>query len=385
MSCVPGAAQHVAKRSDALQTRDPGMCGSKKPGSRISGAPLRLRFALHRIRDTIIALLAVVTVTGQSSRAQTVEEFYKGKSINLLIGFGVGGGYDLYARVLGKYIGKHIPGNPTIVPQNMTGAGSLSAAQFLYGAAPKDGLTFATFSRMAAITPLIDNKLTFDGTKFTWLGSISNDVTVCLTWHTSAVKAWKDFLEKPSVFAGSGPSAETDIFANLTKNVLGTKVRIAAGYRGTADMLLALERGEVDGLCGFAWTSLRAQRPHWIAEKKINVISQNAMRKEADLPNVPRLIDLTDDREKQQILKLFVATHDFARPFAAAPDIPADRKAALIAAFDATMKDPESLAETKQRDLEVEPVSAKTMNEMIVELYATPPDILAKAAAAISR
>jgi tripartite-type tricarboxylate transporter receptor subunit TctC len=338
---------------------------------------------MHRF--VLIAVAAFVTNLATPARAQSVEEFYRGKSVNLLIGFGVGGGYDLYARVLARYIGKHIPGNPAIVPQNMTGAGSLRAAQFLYGAAPKDGLTFATFSRMAAITPLIDDKLAFDGTKFTWLGSISSDVTVCLTWHTSEVKTWKDYLEKPSVFGGAGPSAETDIFANLTRNVLGAKVRLAAGYRGTADMMLALERGEVDGLCGFAWTSLRAQRPHWIAEKKINVLVQKAMRKEADLPDVPRLIDLTDDREKQQILKLFVATHDFARPFAAPPGIPDDRKAALIAAFDATMKDPEFLAETKQRELEVEPVSAKALNAMITELYATPKDVLAKAAAAITR
>ncbi len=332
-----------------------------------------------------IAAILVLLSTLAPARGQTVEEFYKGKSINLLIGFGVGGGYDLYAWVLGRYMGKHIPGNPTIVPQNMTGAGSLRAAQFLYSAAPKDGLTFATFSRMAAITPLLDSKLTFDGTKFTWLGSIANDVTVCLTWHTSPVKTWNDLLEKPAVFAGAGPSAETDIFANLIKNVLGAKVRLAAGYRGTADMMLAIERGEADGLCGFAWTSLRAQRPHWIAEKKINVLVQKALRKEAELPDVPRLIDLTNDQEKQQILKLFVSTHDFARPFAAPPDIPADRKAALIAAFDATMKDPEFLAETRQRQLEVEPVPARSLTAMITELYATPKDVLAKAAAAISR
>lgn len=331
------------------------------------------------------ALFLAGIAAPSSARAQSVEEFYRGKSINLIIGFGVGGGYDLYARVLGKHIGKHIPGNPAVVPQNLTGAGSLRAAQFLYSAAAKDGLSFATFSRMAGITPLLDSKITFDSTKFTWLGSVANDVTTCLTWHTSPVKTWKDFVEKPSVFGGSGPSAETDIFVSIYRSVLGANVRIAAGYRGTSEILLAMERGEVDGVCGLAWTSLKAQRPQWIAEKKINVLTQNAMRKEADLPNVPRLIDLTQDRGKQQILKLFVTTHDFARPFAAPPGLPPDRRAALIAAFDRTMTDPEYLAEMKQRDLEVEPVNAKALNEMITELYATPKDVLAKAAAAISR
>ena len=167
--------------------------------------------------------------------------------------------------------------------------------------------------------------------------------------------------------------------------MLGANVRLSVGYRGTNDMLLAVERGEVDGLCGLAWTSLKAQRPHWIRDKQINVIAQNAMRTEPDLAGVPRLIDLTQDREKQQILKLFVTTHDFARPFAAPPDLPPDRKAALIAAFDATMKDPEFLAETKQRDLEVEPVHAKALDNMLAELYATPKEVLAKAATAISR
>jgi tripartite-type tricarboxylate transporter receptor subunit TctC len=332
-----------------------------------------------------ICTLAAVTLVARPSTAHGADEFYKGKSINLVIGFSVGGGYDLYARVLARYMSKHIPGNPTIIPQNMTGAGSMRAAQFMYSVAPKDGLTFGTFSRMAAINPLVDDRMLFDGTKFTWLGSATNDVTTCLTWHTSAVKTYKDFLEKPSVFGAQAPGSEIDIFTSLHKNVLGAHVRLATGYPGTSEIMLAIERGEVDGICGLAWTTVKAQRAHWIADKQINVLIQNAFRKESDLDRVPMIMNQTDDREKQQILKLFVATHAFARPFVAPPDIPADRRDALIAAFDATVSDPEFLAEAKRRDMDVAPVSAKEMTEMLVELYATPQDVLTKAAAAIAR
>jgi tripartite-type tricarboxylate transporter receptor subunit TctC len=326
-----------------------------------------------------VALLSAVPV-----QAQSVAEFYRGKSVNLVIGFSVGGGYDLYARVLARYMSKHIPGNPTIIPQNMTGAGSMRAAQYIYSIAPKDGLTFGTFSRMAAINPLVDDHFRFDGTKFSWLGSVTNDVTTCMTWHTSPVKSYKDFLEKPSILGAQAPGSEIDIFASLHKNVLGANVRLTTGYPGTNEIMLAMERGEVDGICGLAWTTVKAQRAHWIAEKKVNVLIQNALRKEPELAAVPMIMDQTRDPEKGQILKLFVATHQFARPFAAPPDIPADRRQALIAAFDATVRDPEFLAEAQRRDMEVAPVTAEAMNDMLVELYATPKDVLAKAAAAIN-
>lgn len=336
-------------------------------------------------RKRIFAAIAVLALTALPAQAQDVADFYRGKSLNLIIGFSVGGGYDLYARMLARYMGKHIPGNPTIVPQNMTGAGSMRAAQYIYSIAPKDGLTFGTFSRMAAINPLIDRNFQFAATKFAWLGSITNDVTTCLTWHSSPVKTYKDFLEKPSILGAQAPGSEIDIFASLHKNVLGANVRLASGYPGTNEIMLAMERGEVDGVCGLAWTTVKAQRANWISEKKINVLIQNSIRREPDLADVPMILDQTTDREKLQILKLFVATHQFARPFAAPPDIPTDRRDALVAAFDATVKDPEFLADTNRRDMEVAPVTAKSMNEMLTELYATPKDVLAKVTPAIAR
>lgn len=341
---------------------------------------------LQNILRTQLGLLAILIFSAAltSARADNVAEFYRGKYVNLIIGFSVGGGYDLYARVLAQHIGKHIPGNPTIVPQTMTGAGSLRAAQHIYNVAPKDGLTFGTFSRMAAIDPLIEEKVLFDSSKFTWLGSITNDVTTCVTWHSSAVKTYKDFLTTPSVFGAQAPGSEIDIFASLYKNVLGAKVRLADGYPGTNEIMLAMERGEVDGVCGLAWTTIKAQRANWITEKKINVLIQNAARKEPELADVPMILDQTTDPKKLQILQLFVATHDFARPFAAPPEIPADRRNALIQAFDTTMTDLEFLAEAKARNIDVSPVNSKSLTDMIAKLYMTPKDVLEKAAAIIA-
>jgi tripartite-type tricarboxylate transporter receptor subunit TctC len=332
----------------------------------------------------VLFFVSSLTLASPAS-AQSAADFYRGKSINLAISFSPGGGYDLYARTLARHMSKHMAGNPAIVPQNMPGAGGLRVAQFLYTAAPKDGLTFGTFTRMAGIAPLADPTQKYDAAKFTWLGAITDAVSVCITWHTSAAKTWKDFLEKPVTLGGTGPNGELDIFTNLYKNVFNANARLVQGYPGTAEIMLAMERGELDGVCGIDWTTIKAQRANWIAEKKINVIAQAAFHKDPDLPDTPLIMELTSDREKQQILKLFVSAHEFARPYAAPPGIPPERAAALVSAFDATTKDPEFIAEAGKHQMEVAPVSGKKLAEMLAELYATPEDILVKARAAIAK
>src|SRR5204862_1338175 len=181
------------------------------------------------------ALVGALTIALASpAHSQSVEEFYKGKTINLVIGYSVGGGYDLYGRLLAHHIGKHIPGRPNIVPQNLTGAGSLRAAQFLYSVAPKDGTSFGTFGRTIAATPLLTPaSAQFDGTKFSWLGSVTNEVSLCATWHTSRVKVWKDILEHEVTMGGLGPGADPDLHAFLYKNVFGARIRLVTGYPGT--------------------------------------------------------------------------------------------------------------------------------------------------------
>lgn len=340
-----------------------------------------------RLRLAAFAGMTATLLVGSSFgvRAQSVEEFYRGRSMSMLIGFSVGGGYDLYARHLARHMGKHIPGKPTIVPQNMSGAGSLRAANYLYSAAAKDGSVIGTFSRTTGINPLLGSGATFDGTKFTWLGSVTDDVSTCVTWHTSPVKTWKDLLTKPSTFGGQGPSSEPDIFARLYKNVFDAPIKLVPGYPGTNEITLAMERGEVEGLCGLSWSTIKTRHAAWLREKKVNILVQSSFRKEPALGDVPLVLDLTKDREKLQILKLILAAQEMARPFAAPPGIPQDRKAALIAAFDATMKDPDFLAEAKKLSIDVRPVSAKALDELLAELYATPKDVVAKAAAAISR
>ena len=342
--------------------------------------------ATIRHRSACAAAIAVLAFNWATpAHAQGVADFYRGKNVALAISFSPGGGYDLYARSLARHMGMYIPGNPTIVPQNMPGAGGLRVAQYFYAAAPRDGLTFGTFTRMAGIAPLFDPTQKHDSAKLTWLGAITDSVSTCLTWHTSPVKTWKDFLQKPVTLGGTGPSGELDIFTNLYKNIFNANVKLVSGYPGTAEIMLAMERGELDGVCGIDWTTIKAQRARWIADRSINVIAQAAFHKDPDLPNVPLIMELTSDPEKLQILKLFVSAHEFARPYAAPPEIPADRAAALVAAFEATMKDTAFLAETAQHQMEVAPVSGKKLAQMLAELYTTPESVLAKARLAISR
>jgi tripartite-type tricarboxylate transporter receptor subunit TctC len=342
----------------------------------------------QQTRTRYIACAAAVggLLISSSGHAQSVEDFYRGKTINLIIGYSVGGGYDLYGRLLSRHIGKHIPGRPAIVPQNMTGAGSLRAAQYIYSVAPKDGTVFGTFGRTIATTPLLTPTTSqFDGTKFTWLGSVTNEVSSCVTWHTSPVKTWSDILKTEVAFGGEGPGADPDVYALLYKNVFGARIKLVTGYHGTNDTMLAMERGEVDGLCGLSWSTLKARHLQWMNEKKINIIIQAALRKQPELANVPLAGELTQDREKQQILKLFLASQETARPFAAPPGLPADRKAALIRAFDVTMKDPEFLAEAQKLNMDVNPLNAKGVDDILAELYATPKAVLEKAAQATSK
>ena len=333
-----------------------------------------------------LAIALIASLISQPALSAGVEEFYKGRTISLVIGYSVGGGYDLYARLLARHMGQYIPGHPTIVPQNLTGAGSLRAASFLYSAAPKDGSVFGTFGRTIATTPLLmPASAQFDPTRFSWLGSMTNEVSLCVTWHTSPVKDWKDSLEKPITMGGEGSGADPDVYALLYKNVFGSKWRLVSGYPGTNDTMLAMERGEVDGLCGLSWSTLKSRHLQWFNDKLVNVIVQAGLKKQPELAGVPLALDLTADPEKLQILKLLLTTQEMARPFAAPPDIPPDRKSALISAFERATHDPELLAEADKLNVDINPLAAETMDRLLAELYATPKHLVEKAAQAVAR
>ena len=335
------------------------------------------------VMRTVLCVVASLLFAASVAAADNVEGFYKGLNMPLIIGYSAGGGYDVYARMLARYFGKHVPGNPNIVPQQMEGAGSLRSANYIFSAAPKNGSVIGTFSRSMGISPLLD-KANFDSRKFTWLGSVTDDNTVCLTWNTSPIKTWADFISKPSKFGGEGPGADPDIWAQAYKNVLGARSQLVSGYPGTNDIVLAMQRGEVDGLCGISWSTIIAAHSDWMPNHLVNILVQAPISKADEIPNVPYATDLATNPEQHQILKVLMASQGMARPFVAPPDIPEDRKAALTAAFDATMTDPEFLAEAKKHALDVRPVTGAAIDKILTEVYTTPKDVLAKTVKAIA-
>ena len=333
-----------------------------------------------------LLLVAILTALASPSHADAVEDFYKGRTITVLIGYSPGGSYDAAGRVLARYMGRYIPGNPSFVSQNMPGAGTLNLANYLYNVAPKDGTSFGIFARGMAMEPLIGGTNTkFEAAKFTWIGSAANEISLCATYESSPVKTWNDALTKEFTVAGNGSGSDPDVFANVLRNAFGVKNRLISGYPGSAEISLAMERGEIDGRCGWSWSSIKAEKSQWLAEHKLNLIAQLALEKAADLPNVPLITDLATDERQRQILKLIFSRQTMGRPFAGPPGIPADRAEALRHAFDLTMKDPEFLEEAQKRGLEINPVSGHDLEQLIAELYRTPKDVVAQARAATER
>jgi tripartite-type tricarboxylate transporter receptor subunit TctC len=331
----------------------------------------------------VVAAALLTPTAAQSGAAPTPAEFYKGRVINMIIGYSPGGGYDLYGRVLAQHMTKHIPGNPKIIPQNMPGAGSLKAANYIFSVGRKDGTTIGTFARSMGMSQLVGHA-TFDTREFSWIGSITKDTSLCVSWKTSPIKTWNDALTKQFTVGGEGADSDPDIFTKLYKNVLGANMRLASGFPGTSGIGLAMQRGEVHGLCGLSWSTIKSQHPDWLRDKSINLLIQAAPEKDPELPDVPNALDLAKTEEQKQIVDFAVVSQTIARPIAAGPGIPADRKAALRAAFDATMKDPAFLADMKRLQLDVRPVTGAEIDTMIGHLYATPKDVVARAARAMT-
>jgi tripartite-type tricarboxylate transporter receptor subunit TctC len=325
-------------------------------------------------RGVAVAIVALHSIS--VGHAQGPAGFYKGKNVELYIGYSAGGGYDVYARSLARHIGRFIPGNPTIIAKNMPGAGSLVLANWLYNVAPKDGSAFGTIGRGTGFDPLLGStKAQFDAAKFNWIGSMNDEVSVCVAWHTTGITRLEQVKQKELTVGGTGPAADTDQFPKVLNAAIGTKFRIIAGYPGGNDVDLAMERGEVMGRCGWSWSSVIATHKSWIDEKKINILVQLGLSKHPDLPNVPLVMDFAKSDEEKQIFKLVFARQPMGRPFLAPPGIPADRVAALRKAFMDTMKDREFLAEAEQMKLEINPVSGDAVQEIVREVYQTPKPI----------
>jgi tripartite-type tricarboxylate transporter receptor subunit TctC len=318
-----------------------------------------------------------------SSLAASAGVTFAGRTISVIVGFGPGGTYDLYARVLSRHIGQHLPGNPTVVVQNMPGAGGLMAANYLYQIAPKDGTVFGTFARGVVIGPLFGAGA-FDATKFTWLGSVTDDVNVCLAWHTSDVKTWNDLLSKPFTVAGQGPQADPDIYANLVKNLFGAPIKLVRGYPGSNDIALAMERREVDGVCALSYSTVKSTFRDRLKDKQINIIFQAGLKKAANLPDIPLLLDVARNDKQRAILKLIMGVQGIARPFVAPPGLPAEVRDDLRRAFDETMRDPAFVDDAKKMNLEINPTAGTDVDALVGELYRSPKDIVAETKQAIA-
>jgi tripartite-type tricarboxylate transporter receptor subunit TctC len=332
-------------------------------------------------RLSAAALLASLALTG-STRADDVADFYRGKTVDLYVGYSVGGGYDVYGRLVARYLGRHLPGNPNVVPRNMEGAGSVRLTNWLYAIAPKDGTALGTIARGAAFDPLFGMPGgQFDAVKFNWIGSANNEVSICTVWSTTGVKTADDMLKADLMMGGSGGAADTDQFVYVINGVLNAKMKVIAGYPGGNEINLAMERGEVQGRCGWSWSSVKSTHPEWLRDKKINVLLQLSLSKHEDLPDVPLILDLAKTPTERQIFSLVFARNVMGRPFLAPPGIPPDRVAALRKAFMDTLTDKDLLAEAAKADLEINPVPGDEIQKIVAEAYRTDPDIVKRTSA----
>lgn len=326
---------------------------------------------------------ASIVLSATAAHAQTGApapvDFYKGRNVSLIVGFSPGGSFDLYARTLARHMGRHVPGNPSIVVQNMPGAGSLKAVDYLFSIAPRDGTVLATFNHTIPIEPLL-GRAKFDPRQLEWLGSVASESSVCIASGKSGVKSIEELRRPSFTLGGTGRGSDTDMFATLIKTTLGFPVRLVTGYPGTTEIMLAVQKGELDGFCGIFYSSLLLIDPNIVKSGQVNVIAQAALERDAALTEVPMLLDYATDERQRQIMMLLIGPQVMARPFAMPPGTPAARVETMRRAFEATLADPAFLTDTTASRMVVKPVSARRITETIDALYRTPPEVLADAA-----
>jgi tripartite-type tricarboxylate transporter receptor subunit TctC len=308
-------------------------------------------------------------------------DFYKGKTIDLIISTGVGGGLDANARLVARHLADHIPGSPTIVPRNMPGAGHIRAANFVFSQAPKDGTVIATFVPVFVTAQVLDRSkgIQFDPAGFNWLASTSSSNATVYTWYLSGVRSVADATKRDVLMGATGAGSYTIIYPTVMNSVLGTRFKLVTGYQSTAEIGLAMERGEVEGRAGNNFNSLKAENPEWLASGKIVLLTQVGLERDRDYPGVPLLTDLAKSEEDRQVLQLFSADVVLGRPFVTAPGVPAERVALLRKAFDEMMTDKAYLDDAGKASLDVTPVPGAKLQAIVADLVHTPADIVAKA------
>lgn len=320
-------------------------------------------------------LVALASLSATTVVAQPAEPF-AGKTVNVIIGFGPGGGYDLWGRTVARHIGKHLPGKPNVVPQNMPGAGSYVAASHIYGAAPKDGTAFAIIARDAALGPLSNAPgARFDATKLSWLGTPTKEHNVCIAYHSAKVKSVDELRDKELILGDTGPGTGTRSYPKVLNDLLGYKFKLVSGFRSSVDVFLAMERGEVEGICE-SLDSVNQRKPDWIPNKTVNVLLQAGSAPHPELKGVPFVLDLAMSDEQRAVLEFLYAGQGIGRPFVAPPDLPPDRLKMLRDAFNATMQDAEFVSDVKRSKLDLEPEDGEHLAALIDKIYATPKPII---------
>ena len=325
---------------------------------------------MRRVAIFIFVLLA--GCPNAASSQQSVEDFYRGKKIDLIIGYSPGGTYDLYARLVARYLGNYIPGKPLIVPRNMPGAGSRAAANWVYNVAPRDGTVLATADQSLSLQQAAGEKrINFDTTKFIYIGNPNIENNTTAAWHTSGIRTLDDAKRREVTVGATGGSTSSQ-YPKAMNALLGTKFKIVLGYPGGNDVNLAMERGEVDVRGSNSWSSWKTTRPDWLTEKKINILVQIGLAKARDLPDVPLLMDMGTNDEDRRLLRILSASTHIGRPIFTAPNVPTERVEALRKAFDTMVHDPVFVQEAKRENFDIEPSSGEAMQKIVTEMMAVP-------------
>jgi tripartite-type tricarboxylate transporter receptor subunit TctC len=311
------------------------------------------------------------------------QSFFEGKQFNMIVGSGVGGGYDIYSRLLARHWAKHIPGKPNIVVQNMVGGGSLVATNMIANTAPRDGLTVGQVQTHMAVEPLMGvtgslSNVKFDARQLVWIGSMAKEYPVVVAWHTAPIKSFKDVLTKEFVVSASGVATSDAVYPRLMNELIGTRFKVIDGYKDNPSMILATENGEVMGRGGWFLSSLMSTQGHQVADGKLKIIAQVALEKHADLKDVPLVTDFIQDEAKRKALEFSISWLPMGRPFVAPPGVPADRVKILRDSFMAAIRDPELLAEAQKMKLDISPMTGEQTQALVAKLYETPKDVIEK-------
>ena len=337
---------------------------------------------MHELRSCLRTGAFVLVVASTIAPGGAVaQDFYRGKTIELIISTGVGGGLDANARVVARHLANHIPGQPTIVPKNMPGAGHIRAANYVFTQAPKDGTTIATFIPVFVMAQVLERSrsIQFNPAQFNWFASTSSSNSTVYVWHTSSIKSVEDATRRQVLMGGTGVGSYTVIYPTVMNSVLGTRFKLVTGCQSAAEVGLALERGEIEGRAGNNFNSLKAENGEWLRTGKIRLIAQVGLARDAEFPDVPLMTDFAKDDSARQILRLFSTDVVIGRPLVTSPSVPAERVALLRRAFDAMLKDPAYLEDSRKAGLDVSPTDGATIQSVVNELVNTPDDIVTKA------